>query len=57
MQDVRFVTDSTANLPDAFKQQYDVTIVPVYVIFGDQSFKDYSELSVADFCALARELP
>ena len=49
MKEVRFVTDSTANMPAAFKEQYAVTIVPVYVIFGDQSYKDYSEMPVEEF--------
>lgn len=51
MKEIRFVTDSTANLPSEFVQQYDVRIVPVYVIFGDKSYKDLVEMSVADFHA------
>jgi len=49
MKDVRFVSDSTANLPDEYREQYGISIVPVYVIFGDKSYKDYSEMSVAEF--------
>ncbi len=51
MKDIRFVTDSTANLPAEFAKQYDVTIVPVYVIFGDKSYKDYEEMPTAEFYA------
>jgi DegV family protein with EDD domain len=49
MDEVRFVTDSTANLPEDYRRDHKVTLVPVYVIFGDQSFKDYEEISVAEF--------
>lgn len=56
MKEVRFVTDSTANLPDEFRREYDVTIVPVYVIFGDKSYKDYSEMSIADFYGRLAEI-
>ncbi len=51
MSEVRFVTDTTANLPDDFRRQHEITIVPVYVIFGKESFKDYEEMSVAQFYA------
>lgn len=56
MNEIRFVTDSTANLPAEFVQQYNVRIVPVYVIFGDQSYKDLVEMSVADFHARLAEV-
>jgi DegV family protein with EDD domain len=51
MKDIRFVTDSTANLPPDFAREYDIKIVPVYVIYGDKSYKDYEEMSVAEFYA------
>jgi DegV family protein with EDD domain len=56
MNEIRFVTDSTANLPAEFVQKYNVRIVPVYVIFGDQSYKDLVEMSVADFHARLAEV-
>jgi DegV family protein with EDD domain len=49
MKDVRLVTDSTVNMPDERAQRYDITIVPVYVIFGEQSWRDYVEISIAEF--------
>lgn len=49
MSKIAFVTDTTCNLPDELAQDLDVTIVPVYVIFGDESYKDYVEMSPADF--------
>ncbi len=49
MSKIAFVTDTTCNLPEELAQDLDVTIVPVYVIFGDESYKDYVEMSPADF--------
>jgi len=49
MSDIAFVTDSTANLPDEWVQRYAVTIVPLYVLFGDRARKDYVELPPAEF--------
>ena len=49
MSRIAFVTDTTCNMPDALIQRNDISIVPVYVIFGDQSFKDYIELKPVDF--------
>ncbi len=51
MSAIRFVTDSTANLPAEFAKQYNVKIVPVYVLFGEQSFRDYVEMPPAEFYA------
>ncbi len=49
MSRIAFVTDSTANLPDFVVQDHQITIVPVYVVFGDQSFKDYVDLPPHEF--------
>jgi DegV family protein with EDD domain len=56
MKEIRFVSDSTANLPEEFARQVDVKIVPVYVIFGDRSYKDFTEMSVAEFYARMAEV-
>lgn len=49
MSKIAFVTDTTCNLPDELAQDLGVAIVPVYVIFGDESYKDYVEMSPEDF--------
>jgi DegV family protein with EDD domain len=51
MKEIRFVTDTTANLPAEFARQYEIKLAPIYVIFGDKSYKEISEMSVADFHA------
>ncbi|HLF27140.1 MAG TPA: DegV family protein [Anaerolineae bacterium] len=49
MSRLAFVTDSTCNLPDELVQRYNITVVPVYVIFGESSYKDYVEMPPAEF--------
>ena len=56
MKEIRFVTDTTANLPAEFARQYDVKLAPIYVIFGDKSFKEISEMSIAEFHSRLAEI-
>lgn len=48
---LKIVTDSTADIPAALVTSLDITVVPVYINFGDQSYLDGIELSRADFYA------
>jgi len=49
MSRIAFVTDTTCNLPDELRRRHDITVVPVYVIFGESSYKDYVEMPPAEF--------
>jgi DegV family protein with EDD domain len=49
MLEIALVTDSTANLPEDLRKQYNISIVPLYVRFGDAVLKDYVELPPAEF--------
>lgn len=49
MPRIAFVTDSTCNMPDDLLQKHSITVVPVYVLFGAESFKDYMELAPSEF--------
>lgn len=40
MQKVAIVTDSTADLSDDFYKKYDITVVPLSVIFGEDIYTD-----------------
>ncbi len=48
---IKIVTDSTCDLPKALIDEYDITVVPLYVNFGTQSYLDGVELSRRDFYA------
>ena len=54
------VLDSTADFPDARERFPNFRVVPLYVRFGDESFKDYVDIDPAEFYArlqTAAELP
>jgi DegV family protein with EDD domain len=46
---VAIVTDSTSDIEPAKARATGVTVVPLFVIFGDRSYKDYVELSRQEF--------
>lgn len=48
------VLDSTADLPDARERHSNWRMVPLYVRFGDDSFRDYVELGPEEFYARLR---
>jgi len=57
---IRVVTDSTADIPDEVVRELDITVVPVHVIFGTQSYDDGINLSRQEFyerLASANPLP
>ncbi len=45
MSTVRIVTDSTADLTPETARQYGITVVPAYVHFGNQTFRDGIDIS------------
>ena len=51
------VLDSTADLPDARERFPNWRMVPLYVRFGDESFKDYVELGPEQFYERLRTSP
>ena len=57
---VKVVTDSTADLAPEIVQELGITVVPLLVIFGEQSYRDGVDLTSEEFfrrLAEARELP
>jgi DegV family protein with EDD domain len=46
---VRIVTDSTADLPAGLAARLDITVVPCYVVFGTESYRDEVELTKQQF--------
>jgi DegV family protein with EDD domain len=53
-QNTAIVLDSTADFPEAPERFANWRVVPLYVLFGDESYRDYIELSPADFYARLR---
>jgi DegV family protein with EDD domain len=48
------VLDSTADFPDAPERFSNWRVVPLYVLFGGESYRDYVDLSPAEFYARLR---
>jgi len=46
---VRIVTDSTCDLPQDVVDEYGITVVPLYINFGDQGYLDGVEISRQEF--------
>lgn len=46
---VAIITDSTAYLPKALAEQNNIQVVPIYVHWGAQSYRDGVDISSADF--------
>jgi DegV family protein with EDD domain len=53
-ENTAIVVDSTADFPDAAARFSNWRVVPLYVLFGDESFRDYVELPATDFYARLR---
>jgi DegV family protein with EDD domain len=45
------VTDSTADLPEAWRERYDIEVVPLKVLFGEETFRDGVDMSNEEFFA------
>ena len=43
------VTDSTADLPEAWRERYDIEVVPLKVLFGEESFRDGVDMNNEEF--------
>jgi DegV family protein with EDD domain len=54
------VTDSTADLPDEWRDRYDIEVVPLKVLFGSETFRDRVDITDEEFfkrLASATKLP
>ena len=48
---IKIVVDSTADIPAALREQYDITVVPVLAQFGNQTFRDDVDITRDEFYA------
>ena len=56
-ENTAIVLDSTADFPQAAERFANWRVVPLYVRFGDQSFRDYVDLGPAEFYERLRTSP
>lgn len=55
MRKVKIFTDSTSDLTAEILRKFDITVVPLYVDFGDQSFKDGVDLLPEQLFEIVKE--
>ena len=48
---IKITTDSTCDLPAALLEKYDVTVIPLGVVKGDQLYHDGVDITIADIAA------
>jgi len=46
---IKIITDSTADLPAMLTEELDVTVVPVYLRFGNEVYRDRVDISEDEF--------
>ena len=46
---ISILTDSTCDIPDELIAKYDIKVIPQYIIWGDQQYKDRVDLQPIDF--------
>ncbi len=49
MQQIKIVTDSTCDLPDSILQKFDISLVPLTVRFGCETYRDRVDISSEEF--------
>jgi DegV family protein with EDD domain len=57
MAGIRFVADSTADMPPQWTEEHRVITVPLRVIFGDEALVDGVDITAADFYERMRSTP
>ncbi|MCC5910270.1 MAG: DegV family protein [Clostridiaceae bacterium] len=48
MKNVQVITDSTSDLSEELIKKYNIEVIPLYVIFGEDTYKDGQELTTED---------
>ena len=46
---IALITDSTCDIPKEWIKQYDISVVPLTIVFGDQQYLDWVELTAEQF--------
>jgi len=46
---VKIVTDSTCDIPPQLLKELGITVVPIYVVFGEESYRDGIDMGVDEF--------
>lgn len=52
---VALITDSTCDIPQAWREKYDIDVVPLTIIFGDRQYKDGVDLAPEEFYEILQQ--
>lgn len=55
MTQVKIFADSISDIPESWQIQYDIGIVPLYVVYGENAYKDKLEITTNDIYRRADE--
>ena len=56
-ENTAIVVDSTADCPDARARSENWRMVPLYVRFGDETFRDYADITPEQFYGRLKDAP
>ncbi|WP_130806452.1 DegV family protein [Senegalia massiliensis] len=56
MNNIKLFSDSTCDLPKELLNKLDISIIPLYVVFGDKSFKDGKDINIEELYKKVDEL-
>ena len=57
MPGVKIVTDSTADVPPELLHELDIEVVPMYINFGDETYRDGTDIDNEQFYRMLAESP
>ncbi len=46
---IALITDTTSDIPDKWRKKYDITVVPLFIIWGMEELRDYVDISPENF--------
>ena len=55
-QKVKIIVDSTSDLPDELVKKYDIDIIPVYIHYNNQIYKDRTQMTSNEFYDILRNI-
>lgn len=56
MASIKIITDSTCDLSPTLLKELDIAIVPLYVVFNEDSYKDGIDINTTDLYSMVNEL-
>lgn len=55
MSKIKIITDSTSDIPRSIIDKYDITVLPLTVLFGEEEYRDWVDITPSDFFKRMRE--